>query len=146
MSFKSLMSKLSGHESLNSCGWCTKSTIINFHTNLFVFLQDEFLYSWIHLHPCRVCRIECRSSPSFFMRSLTSYSWVSLMNSLWTNKFRNSLASAWTVFKLNSQGPVSIKRCRLTGNGISMLKIIFNMGIPIPGKDGLYIETGPWLL
>ena len=35
--------------------------------------------------------------------------------------------------------------------GITMLKIrrsrdrlIFNMGIPIPGKDGLYIETGPW--
>ena len=22
--------------------------------------------------------------------------------------------------------------------------LIFNMGIPIPGKDGLYIETGPW--
>ena len=21
--------------------------------------------------------------------------------------------------------------------------LIFNMGIPIPGKDGLYIETGP---
>ena len=24
-------------------------------------------------------------------------------------------------------------------------RLIFNMGIPIPGKDGLYIETGPWL-
>ena len=23
--------------------------------------------------------------------------------------------------------------------------IIFNMGIPIPGKAGLYIETGPWM-
>ena len=23
---------------------------------------------------------------------------------------------------------------------------IFNIGIPIPGKDGLYIETGPWSL
>ena len=22
--------------------------------------------------------------------------------------------------------------------------LIFNIGIPIPGKDGLYIETGPW--
>ena len=22
-------------------------------------------------------------------------------------------------------------------------RLIFNMGIPIPGKDGLYIETGP---
>ena len=35
--------------------------------------------------------------------------------------------------------------------GIPMLKIrrshdrlMFNMGITIPGKDGLYIETGPW--
>ena len=47
-------------------------------------------------------------------------------------------------------GAVSIKRCCLTGIGISMLKIrrshdslIFNLGIPISGKDGLYIETGP---
>ena len=23
-------------------------------------------------------------------------------------------------------------------------RLIFNMGIPIPVKDGLYIETGPW--
>ena len=23
-------------------------------------------------------------------------------------------------------------------------RLIFNMGIPIPGKDSLYIETGPW--
>ena len=23
-------------------------------------------------------------------------------------------------------------------------RLIFNMGIPIPGKGGLYIETGPW--
>ena len=22
-------------------------------------------------------------------------------------------------------------------------RLVFNMGIPIPGKDGLYIETGP---
>ena len=47
-------------------------------------------------------------------------------------------------------GAVSIKRCCLTSIGIPMLKIrlshdcvIFNMGIPTPGKDGLYIETGP---
>ena len=24
-------------------------------------------------------------------------------------------------------------------------RLIFNMEIPIPGKDGLYIETGPWM-
>ena len=24
--------------------------------------------------------------------------------------------------------------------------LIFNMGIPIPGKEGLHIETGPWFL
>ena len=23
-------------------------------------------------------------------------------------------------------------------------KTVFNMGIPIPGKDDLYIKTGPW--
>ena len=48
------------------------------------------------------------------------------------------------------QGALSILRYCLTSIGIHMLKIrqspdclIFNMGIPIPGKDGLYIETGP---
>ena len=54
-----------------------------------------------------------------------------------------------TYFK--SQGAVSIRKTVLPGMAIPMLKIrrpngrlIFNMGIPIPGKDGLYIETGPW--
>ena len=52
---------------------------------------------------------------------------------------------------LRNLGTVSIQVCRLTIIGIPMLKIrrshdrlIFNMGIPIPGKDGLYIDTGPW--
>ena len=47
-------------------------------------------------------------------------------------------------------GAVSIRKTVLPGMAIPMLKIrrpngrlIFNMGIPIPGKDGLYIETGP---
>ena len=50
-------------------------------------------------------------------------------------------------------GAVSILRCRLTRMGIPMLKIkqspdrlIFDIEIPIPGKDGLCIETGPWPL
>ena len=54
---------------------------------------------------------------------------------------------------LQSLGAVSIRKTVLPGMAIPMLKIrrpngrlIFNMGIPIPGKDGLYIETGPWLL
>ena len=25
-------------------------------------------------------------------------------------------------------------------------RLIFNMGIPVPGKDGLYIETMPWII
>ena len=51
---------------------------------------------------------------------------------------------------LQKQGAVSIRKTVLPGVGIPMLKIrrpngrlIFNMGIPIPGKDGLYIEMGP---
>ena len=47
-------------------------------------------------------------------------------------------------------GPPHYMRCRPTTTGISMLKIrlsydrlLFNMRIPIPGKDYLYIETGP---
>ena len=56
-------------------------------------------------------------------------------------------------FRFSSHlGAVSIRKTVLPGMAIPMLKIrrpngrlIFNMGIPIPGKDGLYIETGPWI-
>ena len=51
------------------------------------------------------------------------------------------------------QGAVSIRKTVLLGMAIPMLKIrrptgrlIFNMGIPIPGKTVFYIETGPWVL
>ena len=56
------------------------------------------------------------------------------------------------VYWYEHQGAVSIRKTVLPGMAIPMLKIrrpngrlIFNMGIPIPGKDGLYIETGPRL-
>ena len=60
--------------------------------------------------------------------------------------FRHHLLSAayW------DQGAVSIRKTVLLGMVIPMLKIrrptgrlIFNMGIPIPGKTVFYIETGP---
>ena len=47
--------------------------------------------------------------------------------------------------------PGAVSRCHLTSIGIPMLNtrrscdcLIINMGIPIPGKDRLYIEMGPW--
>ena len=50
----------------------------------------------------------------------------------------------------NVLGAVSIRKTVLLGMVIPMLKIrrptgrlIFNMGIPIPGKTVFYIETGP---
>ena len=53
-------------------------------------------------------------------------------------------------YSLDRSGAISIWRCRAS-IGIPMLKtrrshdrLIFNMGIPIPGKDGLYIEMGLW--
>ena len=52
---------------------------------------------------------------------------------------------------LHYQGAVSIRKTVFPGMAIPMLKIrrptgrlIFNMGIPIPGKTVFYIETGPW--
>ena len=52
---------------------------------------------------------------------------------------------------LRDLGAVSIRKTVLLGMVIPMLKIrrptgrlIFNMGIPIPGKTVFYIETGPW--
>ena len=59
------------------------------------------------------------------------------------------LVSYW-VIKLKNQGPVSIKRPSYLRMAISMLKIrrplgrlIFNMGIAIPGKTVFLIETAP---
>ena len=56
----------------------------------------------------------------------------------------------YNMVMLNNQGAISIKkRCHLTSIGIPMLKIrqphgclIFNMGIPITGKKGLYMGMG----
>ena len=68
---------------------------------------------------------------------------VLLKNITMACMFQNILAK--------TQGAVSIRKTVLPGMAIPMLKIrrpngrlIFNMEIPIPGKDGLYIETGPW--
>ena len=54
--------------------------------------------------------------------------------------------SRWPLWRLRP-GAVSVQRCRLTSIRIPMLEIwlsrhplIFNMGFPIPAKDGLYIE------
>ena len=53
---------------------------------------------------------------------------------------------------IHFRGGISLDRWRLTSIGIPMLKIrsshdglIFNVEIPIPGKDSLYIKTGPWI-
>ena len=62
-----------------------------------------------------------------------------------------TLCKWWHSWKL--LGAVSIRKTVLLGMVIPMLKIrrptgrlIFNMGIPIPGKTVFYIETGPWTL
>ena len=58
-----------------------------------------------------------------------------------------------SLYWIRDQGAVSIRKTVLPGVAIPMLKIrrpngrlIFNIGIAIPRKDGLNIETGPWLL
>ena len=60
-----------------------------------------------------------------------------------------SVTNSRIVFQI-TQGAVSIRKTILLGMAIPMLKIrrptgrlIFNMGIPIPGKTVFYIETGP---
>ena len=71
-----------------------------------------------------------------------------VLTSLLLSKKESITGHAWS---LDNLGAVSIRKTVLPGMAIPMLKIrrpngrlIFNMGIPIPGKDGLYIETGPW--
>ena len=66
------------------------------------------------------------------------------------NNLRNQCCTIALQYMLTQQGAVSIRKTVLPGMAIPMLKIrrpngrlIFNMGIPIPGKDGLCIETGP---
>ena len=54
-----------------------------------------------------------------------------------------------TQFLFDVQEAVSVWRCRLTSKEIPMLKmkrsgyrLILSMGIPMPRKGGIYIETG----
>ena len=64
----------------------------------------------------------------------------------------NTLTSLSSINRslFRNLGAVSIRKTVLLGMVIPMLKIrrptgrlIFNMGIPIPGKTVFYIETGP---
>ena len=68
----------------------------------------------------------------------------------WLSYFYNGVPHTCLYIEMIPRGAVSIWRCCLTSIGIPMLKIrrscdrlIFNMGIPIPGKDSLYIEMAP---
>ena len=63
------------------------------------------------------------------------------------------LANQVDTMAADEQGPVSIWRPSYLRMAISMLKIrrplgrlIFNMGIAIPGKTVFLIETAPWFL
>ena len=69
------------------------------------------------------------------------------------NKFYTMLyivVITYPCAKLDAEGPLNIKMSSYQYRD-PMLKIrrshdhlIFNMGIPIPGKDGFYIESAPW--
>ena len=71
-------------------------------------------------------------------------------------ELRRAVLQAWAAVRpgeAGTLGAVSIRKTVLLGMAIPMLKIrrptgrlIFNMGIPIPGKTVFYIETGPrWI-
>ena len=94
---------------------------------------------------------------SIFFHSLSSASWFYILISN-DSALRGLVSLTWfcpksllTVSNFNSEVIWQyITRCRLTNTGITMLNIrrscdrlIFNMGISIPGKDGLYTEAGP---
>ena len=73
-----------------------------------------------------------------------------LWSFLCNNVFKKQPSSGY-LRRHDAQGAVSIRKTVLLGMVIPMLKIrrptgrlIFNMGIPIPGKTVFYIETGPW--
>ena len=77
-----------------------------------------------------------QACPSYL--ALLSYSGLTFGN------VRFQYIELWCVL-----GAVSVSKCRLTSMGISMLKIrrshdrlIFNMGIPITGKDGFLYRDG----
>ena len=93
----------------------------------------------------------------YFSSFVTNTDWL-LTNYLWYLHeaiLYMYFSSAWHMRcgANGVQGAVSIRKTVVPGMTIPMLKIrrpngrlIFNMGIPIPGKDGLFIETGPcWL-
>ena len=69
---------------------------------------------------------------------------------IWTQIWDVCMDGWMGSMKKDSQGPVSIRKTVFPGMGIPMLKIrrpvgrlIFNMGIAIPGKTVFLIETAP---
>ena len=102
-------------------------------------------------------KVSCK----FHIHNFKRYSYEIPYHSFWTDSMYHSnsatlpLATVWLwdlilVIAGPSEDRLSIWRCRLTSIGIPILKIrrsrdrlIFNMAIPVPGKDGLYTETGP---
>ena len=77
--------------------------------------------------------------------------WCWLYSCVRNQKDLSRSASEANLTNMDKQGAVSIRKTVLPGMAIPMLKIrrptgrlIFNMGIPIPGKTVFYIETGPW--
>ena len=95
----------------------------------------NILWQWHHSF------VECNTCDKYLFPVLLSFSF----RFLW---------SIYSIFPWHwYQGPVSIQRPSYLRMVISMLKIrrplgrlIFNMGIAIPGKTVFLIETAPWFL
>ena len=108
-------------------------------------VHAEIVFSYVHI----LCTKEWYWSwQTYARRSVTS----AVFHFKWTDKTGVNLEWwTWKQSTSSNQGAVAIERCRLTTVGIPMLKtrrspdrLVFNMGIPIHGEDGLYIETKPW--
>ena len=106
---------------------------IRHFSNTQLFVAHPLSLLNVYIKACQLSSPCCQSSPTVV------FPWGSY------------LSISTYIMPAGDLGAVSIRKTVFPGMAIPMLKIrrpngrlIFNMRIPIPGKDGLYIETGPW--
>ena len=110
------------------------------------FMRDVFTLLWRNFNDNLVNTLRPRPNGRHFPKAFSSEILnenVSISIKIWLKVVPNS--------PINEPSLVQIKGWHRAGDKPScepMMafrdRLTFNTGIPIPGKDGLYIETGPW--
>ena len=112
------------------CRFLVAISHLNVRQSSILFLEEMITYmsQWYVIFT--ICR-----------RLISSLSSLRTCSKSWCEAVAKSFASSVTPERSSPTVSIGIPILKI---GRSCDRLIFNMGIPIPGNDGLYIETGSW--